>query len=898
MEYNDQQKRFQVASRHNFIEILTEWKHLAAEDRMTDLFVDLAIPGAGEKLFTYSVPNDLIHAIKRGVRVITSFGKRIVIGFVVETSAESLSVAERGHSVPHIKPIRDVLDPEPILTEDLLNLTGWIAEYYIAPLGEVLKAVLVQGAARPGKRVVTLATEIPPERRREIRLSPKQALILREISREGSLTVQQLRKNVGEKTIYAPLNELEQRGLVRITEEPPQAVLKSKTENIVKITADSRRRWEELLSDSGRFTKSALGQAAILRLLAGTVQVPSVISVNDLLRQSGGTLSALKALIRKDILTLSTREVMRSAEYDLYSAALGSIEITLNDHQQAAFEKIKSAISERRFQTFLLHGITGSGKTQIYIESIREILALNRTAILLVPEISLTPQIVRRFRYHFGDKVAVLHSRMSVGERYDAWRAAWNGRCPVVIGPRSAIFAPLKNVGLIVVDEEHEPSYKQYEQTPRYHARDVAVVRASHANAVVILGSATPSLESYTNALSGKYTLLELPDRVEAAELPKVEIVDMLAERKRKLEKFRLEERENTTGDTNNPQVKRQFEPGILSDLLRTKIEDRLKKQEGIILFQNRRGFASYIECPDCGYVEMCENCNISLTYHMNKRQLRCHYCGFVKQPAGACPRCSSSAIRYRGFGTQRVEEELAKFFPQARLVRMDLDTTTRKGSHDMLLKKFSEGDADILLGTQMVAKGLDFPRVTLVGVISADTQMLLPDFRSSERTFQLLAQVAGRAGRSTLAGEVIIQTAQPDNPTLRHIIGHDYRGFYDEELEFRKELDYPPFSRLILLEFRGKHEEDVMQHATEFRELFPKVMGSIRMMGPSGAALSKLKGMYRWHIILKSPKDEDPGGHILHKTLQSVLHIYKSMPTSKSRAVRMTVDVDPVSMM
>jgi primosomal protein N' (replication factor Y) len=865
---------------------------------MTELFVDLAIPGAGDKLFTYSVPNELIHTVKRGVRVVTSFGKRTVVGFVVETSVESQNCAERGHSIPHIKPIQDVLDIEPVLTEDLLNLTSWISDYYMAPLGEVLKAVLVQGAARPGKRMVSLTGTFPPTVRQDLPISPKQAAILRELSHQASLTIQQLKKNLGEKTIYAPLNELEKRGSIRITDEAPQIQLKSKTENIIEITAASRQRWEELLSESDAFTRRALGQAAILRSLVATVQVPSVISAVELLKQSGGTLPALKALVRKDIISLSVREVMRKTEFDLYSTALGSIEITLNDYQQSAFEHIRTAIDENRFQTFLLHGITGSGKTQIYIESIRETLARHRTAILLEPEISLTPQIVRRFKYHFGDQVVVLHSRMSIGERFDAWRAAWNGTCSIVIGPRSAIFAPLKNVGLIVVDEEHEPSYKQYDQTPRYHARDVAIIRASTANAVVILGSATPSLESYTNALNGKYTLLELPDRIETAELPRVEIVNMTEERKRKLEEFRHDVREQKILGGEASSIKKEFEPGSISAILHQKIEDRIRKKEGIILLQNRRGFASFIECPDCGYVEMCENCNISLTYHLSTKHLRCHYCGFVKQPAGVCPRCGSTAIRYQGVGTQRVEEELLKLFPGVRLVRMDLDTTTRRGSHDALLKKFSEGDADILLGTQMVAKGLDFSHVTLVGIISADTQMLLPDFRSSERTFQLLTQVAGRAGRSALAGEVVLQTNRPDHPTLQHVLTHDFRGFYHEEIESRKELDYPPFSRLILLEFRGKHEEDVMQHASEFGGLFQKHRGTIQMMGPASAALSKLKGMHRWHIILKSPKSEDPGGHLLHKTLQHVIHLYRTLPSSKSRSVKMIVDVDPVSMM
>ncbi len=865
---------------------------------MNELYVELAIPGTADKLYTYSVPAELMPAARRGARVIASFGKRTVIGFIVETSAESQTAAERGRSIPHIKPIQDVLDVEPILSEQLLNLTSWIAEYYLAPLGEVLKAVLVQGAVRPGKRIVSLEAPSLQAAMQQVAHAPRQAEILRELSQRGPATIQQLKKHLGARAIYSPLNELARRGFVRILEEQPKPQLKSKTEAVIEVTPESRQIFEQHLALLEASSRRSPGQAAILRALTSTINLPSAIAVTDLLKQSGSALSALRALARKRILTITSREVIRKTEFDLYPSSLGTIEITLNDYQRNAFECIRQSLEENKFQTFLLHGVTGSGKTQVYIESMHEALARKRSAILLVPEISLTPQIVRRFKYHFGENVIVLHSRMSIGERYDAWRAAWERESSIVIGPRSAIFAPLRNVGLIVVDEEQEPSYKQADQAPRYHARDVAIVRAAAAHAVVILGSATPSLETYTNAVNNKYSLLELPERIDTAKLPEVKIVDMLAERQRKLEEFREAERQRKKEADGQPHTKKPPERDILSDTLRRKISDRLEKNEGIILLQNRRGFASYVECPDCGWVEMCENCNISLTYHATKKHLRCHYCGLVRSPAETCPQCRSAEIRYHGVGTQRVEEELARSFPKARLLRMDLDTTTRRGSHDAILKKFSEGEADILLGTQMIAKGLDFSRVTLVGVISADTQMLLPDFRASERTFQLLTQVAGRAGRSALRGEVIIQTGQPDNPTLRYIAAHDYIGFYRDEIEHRKELCYPPFSRIILIEFRGKQDEEVMHHASEFMENLTERRQSIQVLGPASAALSKLKGVYRWHIILKSLKTDDPGGHILHKVCHEAVHLYRNSRAGKSRSVKMIIDVDPASMM
>jgi primosomal protein N' (replication factor Y) len=472
---------------------------------------------------------------------------------------------------------------------------------------------------------------------------------------------------------------------------------------------------------------------------------------------------------------------------------------------------------------------------------------------------------------------------MSVGERYDAWRRVADGKCRIVIGVRSAIFAPLKNLGLIVVDEEHEATYKQYDASPRYNARDVALVRARFANAVVVLGSATPSVESYFNALSGKYKLLQLPERADNAKLPKIEIVDLAQERKAGKLK------------------------GSISVQLKERIESRLTKGEGVILLQNRRGFSTYAECLDCGYVETCENCNVTLTYHVTKKHLRCHYCGFVKQPPTACPECLGVSLYYGGVGTQKVEDEVATLLPGVKLVRMDLDTTTRKGSHDKILSQFADGGTDILLGTQMVAKGLDFSRVTLVGVISADTGMLLPDFRASERTFQLLTQVSGRAGRSELEGEVIIQTYLPEHFSLKYVLANDYVGFYNHELISREELDYPPFSRLALIEFKGENEKAVEQCAVKFADLLKEASGprsksavssrlTCKVLGPAPAAISKLKRNYRWHIVIKSIRSKDPSGKSLRELLLNTEGIYRRKFADSN--VKMTIDIDPQGMM
>ncbi|MBI1805892.1 MAG: primosomal protein N' [Ignavibacteria bacterium] len=866
---------------------------------MTELYVDLAIPVAVNRIFTYSVPHELYHAARRGVRVVAPFGKRTVIGFIVETSLTSQTCAERGKTIPHIKAIHDILDPEPVLSADLLNLTQWMAEYYFAPWGEVLKAVLVQGAARPAKRIVS-ATTTEHEITIGVRATgPKQAALLKELRQHGAMTIAQLQKILKTKSIHTTLNELSQIGLVTMREELSQSRLKPKFEKVIEISDNERERWDQWLSDGQPATKRDERRRALVRELLTVTRDRTFIPLTEALKKSGASLSTAKTLAQMHLITIGKREVIRTSEFDLYESSLGAQNIILNLYQQNALDEITKVVEGGKFQAYLLHGVTGSGKTQVYIEAIRHVLDQGKTAIVLVPEISLTPQIVRRFKLHFGEKVAVMHSRMSLGERYDAWRMAWEGRCSVVIGPRSAVFAPLKQIGLIVVDEEQESSYKQFDQTPRYHARDVAIMRASLTNAVVVLGSATPSIESYANATSGKYSLLELPERVDNAQLPDIEIIDMTNERKRKLELFLTEGKERFTKDPAAARAeKRKFEFGSISDFLKEKIADRLRKKEGIILLQNRRGFSPFVECPMCGFIEVCEQCNISLTYHLTKKHLRCHYCGNVKQPPEVCPQCLSPDINYRGVGTQRVEKDLQNLFPNATLVRMDLDTTSSRGAHDRMLRRFSDAEVDILLGTQMVAKGLDFSRVTLVGVISADTQMLLPDFRSAERTFHLLTQVAGRAGRSSLAGEVVIQTCQPNHYSLQHVVIHDFKSFYAQELGYRKELHYPPFSRIVLIEFKGKHEEEVMNHASIFADKLKNYNHHFLTLGPAPAALPKLKGLFRWHIVVKSLKETDPGGHRIHEVLQEVVHGYHASALGKNKSVRLTIDVDPVGMM
>ncbi len=854
------------------------------------LYADVAIPLTVDKLFTYSVPEQLQAELKNGIRVVVQFGKRTVIGIIVAISANKPNIAS-------VRSISDILDTEPILSDEMLSLARWISGYYFSPLGGVLKTMVVQRALRPVNRIVRLAFATDTQQLPTVQLSSLQLSIVNMLNAKKKMSIQMLQKTLGVKSIYSALNKMVQRGLIIVEDELAIPTLKPKRERTIIVTDNLKELWNQyLVNIQTQQKKNARQRETMKRLLSLNVQE---ISVTEFLKSAGVPLSVLKTLERKQLLTFGWRDVARLDPYDLYESSLGKQNITLNERQQHAVEIILAKQRSKQFHTFLLYGVTGSGKTQVYIETIRETLQQGKTAIVLVPEISLTPQIVRRFKLHFGDKVVVLHSRLSFRERSDAWRHIQEEHHPIVIGPRSAVFAPLKNIGLIIVDEEHEASYKQFEQTPRYHARDVAIMRAHNAHAVVVLGSATPSLESYTNALNGKYSLLELPERVDTAQLPKIELVNMAAERQRKFllyrEKRKLEFKEDPIKARTSQQT---FEYGMISDMLKEHIVQRLKKREGIILLHNRRGFAPIIECLDCGKVDMCDNCNITLTYHLTKKHLRCHYCGLVKQPPEKCSNCKGTDIQYRGFGTQRVEEELSQLFPEARLLRMDLDTTSRKGAHDKILRKFSDGEADILLGTQMVSKGLDFPRVTLVGVISADTQMLLPDFRSAERTFQLLTQVSGRAGRSTLAGEVVIQTFQPTHYSLQHVLKHDFTSFYHEEIAYRKELLYPPFSRLVLVECKGKHEETVIQHAAFIANLLKQKMTGYIVLGPSPAAITKINKQFRWHIVIKDIKSKNPSGSILHHRLKDVIAKYYSSPLGKNKSINCVVDIDPVGMM
>ncbi|HAQ08237.1 MAG TPA: primosomal protein N', partial [Bacillus bacterium] len=661
-----------------------------------------------DKTFDYKIPEHLLDVIKPGVRVIVPFGPRKIQGFVTGLKKES--------SFAKLREIIEPLDLNPVLNEELLELGEWLTEqtlsYKISSYQVMLPAAL---KAKYEKKIVI------PEEVNAASLPNKVRLLFggsREVKWEDAVAqglVQQLQKEAAA-------------GRIDVVYEVKDRVRKKLLKHVFPALDP-----EKLKEIKDNLPAQASGQKAIIEFF---LEQPEPVEQRLIVSSLGISQASVNSLVKKDVLAVKEMEVYRDPfserEFQRKTA------LTLTEEQEKAISPVLSSIESEKHEVFLLYGVTGSGKTEIYLQSIQEVLNKGKEAIVLVPEISLTPQMVTRFKERFGDYVAVMHSGLSAGEKYDEWRKIQRKEVKVVVGARSAIYAPFENLGIIIIDEEHETSYKQ-EENPRYHARDVAIQRAKTYNCPVVLGSATPSLESFARAQKGRYTLLSLPKRMNNQALPTVDIVDMREELR--------------TGNRS-----------MFSVNLFEKLKDRLEKKEQTVLFLNKRGHSSFVMCRDCGYVKNCPHCDITLTYHRYKEQMKCHYCGYEEQVPVICPECNSEHIRYFGTGTQKVEEELNKLLPEARVIRMDVDTTGRKGSHEKLLNAFQDGHADILLGTQMIAKGLDFPNITLVGVLSADTMLHLPDFRASEKTFQLLTQVSGRAGRHKLAGEVVIQTYTPEH--------------------------------------------------------------------------------------------------------------------------------------
>ncbi len=759
-----------------------------------------------EEPFRVSVPESIRREVLPGCQVMLSIAGHnasAYVGYVSGLLEEEAGLEPEGEVV-------DLLaDGRPVLSPVILQLLAWISDYYLSSPVDAIATAL----PAPLRSVVDDVVELDEFRLEspamKVRDSSLRRKILQELAGGRRLTVRQLRKRLGRRELYRTIAELERGGLVRVSKAFSET--RPMTRSAWRLAASTSADPAELLARS-----------------------PKKRHAFDLLSSEPGRAHfAEEAGVSREVLNgLVALGLAEKVEVEVSSAFAPKFDeprkaiTALSNHQQAALDTLSEAAAARNFQAFLLHGVTGSGKTLVYIELLRKVLDAGRTAIVLVPEIALTPQTASRFRHHFGDDIQIMHSAMSSREKYDAWQRLRQGKARIALGARSTIFAPLENVGAIIVDEEHDTAYKQ-DRSPRYHARDTAVMRAKLENALCVLGSATPSFESYTNAATGKYRLLELPERIDNASLPKMGLVWMPGSQRV------------------TPSIS-----GAVYDAIRL----RLERDEQVILLQNRRGFAGSVLCLECGHIPQCRFCNIPMVYHASDRSLRCHYCGHTAPHRQACPACASEKLFYKSSGTERIEEELGELFPEERILRMDVDTTSTKGSHAEILGAFREKRARILLGTQMVAKGLDFPDVTLVGVLMADIGLNLPDFRAAERSYSLLMQVAGRAGRSAAPGEVILQLYNRENELFRHLLEGDYRRFYDAELQVRTELGYPPASKLVKFEFSSPEESVAEQGAALFLEklmpLLPEGKGTI--LGPAPAGITRIKGRYRYQLILK----------------------------------------------
>ncbi|MEX2473365.1 MAG: primosomal protein N' [Gemmatimonadota bacterium] len=815
------------------------------------------------RTFTYGVDGVLPPV---GTRVLVPFRRTERIGWVVGPGEDG--------PIKGLRKVLSVLDREPTVTPDVLELCRWMADYYVSPLGIALRAALPAVLSDVSRDYMTWVGEASGLDG----LRPRERKVAEHLSaRAGAQRVQTLRRSLGMGSIWTELRALEAAGLLDHEAVPP-AEPSVKTRRVVRVVRNPGTLEER---------EEIFGRAARQREAFDLLQASGgAAELAHLTAEEGFSRSVVTGLEEKGLVEVADEEEIR----DPFAAEPPRIppDLVPTPAQRAALTALTAALDEERPSPFLLQGITGSGKTLVYIELLREVLARGRTGIVLVPEISLTPQTVSRFRAHFGDQIAVLHSGLSDGERYDAWRLLRSGERRVAVGARSALFAPLDRLGLVVVDEEHDGSYKQSE-APRYQARDLAVVRARAHGAVCVLGSATPSLESRHNVDTGKFRRLELPERAGGASLPEVRVVDLREARRKGGGSG------GGGGGGGGPQGGRGAGAGVFSPELVDAVGVRLRRREQVILLLNRRGYSSFVQCRSCGEVERCENCSVSLTYHRVTRRIVCHHCRFEAAAPSRCPRCGSDDLSFRGVGTEQVERVAVETFPEARIARMDVDTTSGKWAHQRILDRVERREVDILLGTQMIAKGLDFPNVTLVGVVNADVGLHLPDFRASERTFQLLSQVAGRAGRGALGGEVVIQTSMPEHYAVQAAVAHDYEGFAARELDERRRPRYPPHVRLANVVLSSPDQELVVEAAEGAarwlkRKLAAGIAGEeVELVGPAPAPIERLHGRWRWHFLLRT---ESP------RALGLAAHAVVARHRLPSGDVRLALDRDPVALL
>jgi primosomal protein N' (replication factor Y) len=812
------------------------------------IFIEVVLPLAISKTYTYRVPQELVDDIAIGKRVVVQFGRsKIYTGIVC-------LITEIPPALYEAKYIIDVLDSEPIVNEFQLKLWHWMSDYYLCHLGEVMQAALPSALKLASETRIVLNTV---EEIDKSILSDKEFLIVDALELHPELSVSDISKLLGQKTVFPLLRALFEKNVIVISEEITEKFKPRKKAFIVLNPlykeSENRKALFEVLERAPK-------QLEVLLAYFKLEKQQDEISKSDLIDASGASTSILKALLEREIFLQEDRVVSRLSSVDLEHIR----DFQLNEAQVVALHETEVQLDKKG--VVLLYGETSSGKTQIYIRLIEQMLLKEEQTLYLLPEIALTTQVIERLREHFGGQIGVYHSKFNDNERAEVWQKVLKGEFKIVLGARSSIFLPFKNLGLIIVDEEHESSYKQYDPAPRYHARDTAIYLAHLHKAKIVLGSATPSMESFYNAKINKYGFVTLKGRFGGVKSPLIEVVSIAEETKRKT-------------------MQSHFTSVLLKE-----IKEALERKEQVILFQNRRGYTPVLLCTTCGYTPKCVNCDVSLTFHKSSAKLHCHYCGYKQDIVSACPACGSTRIEQKGFGTEKIEDELQRIFENARIARMDLDSTRTRNSFQVLLNDFEEGKIDILVGTQMVAKGLDFGNVTTIGIISADSMLNYPDFRAFERSYQMLAQVSGRAGRRAKQGKVIIQAYDTSHRIISQVIKNNYEEMFDTEILERRNFHYPPLYRLIQLNVKHKDLSKLGFIANSLAKILRVQFGN-RVLGPEAPMISRIRNYYIQTILIKVER-EGVSIQKIKEALQQILIQFDSQPINKG--VYMHVDVDP----
>jgi primosomal protein N' (replication factor Y) len=826
------------------------------------MFASVLLPLPLPGYFTYLVPEEFQPVISPGKRVVVPFGKRkIYTALVHEVHTHNPSSVE-------VKSILSVIDDRPVVFPVQFSIWEWIASYYMCTPGEVMNAALPSGFKLASESMICLNPEADLE---TADLNEKEIMVIEALLAQKKLPVNIIADMLDQRKIIPLINTLIEKGIV-CAEEKLENKYKPFKQSFIRLNKELVDNEEKLKEVFDELSKRAFRQLQVLivylSLSKGENGLAADVKKGDLLKNKEVTGQSLQALISKGILEAIEVKASRIASSH---ARNDPGDIMLSLHQKRAFDDIQKIFTEK--EVILLHGITSSGKTELYVKMINQAILEKKQVLYLLPEIALTSQIINRLQRYFGDKVGVYHSRYNDNERVEIWNHCLDteknfetGRFQVILGARSALFLPFHNLGLVIVDEEHDTSYKQYDPAPRYHARDAAIMLARLHGAKVILGSATPAVETYFNALSGKYGLVEMSERYGGVSMPEI----LLA---------------NVREETRNKTMQSHF-----SSVLISHIREALKLGEQVILFQNRRGFSLHLACDACDWVPMCKNCDISLTYHKKENKIKCHYCGYSENLPARCPQCQSTRILMKGFGTEKVEEELGAIFPETSIRRMDLDSTRTKYAHQRIISDFEERRINILVGTQMVTKGLDFDNVSLVGILNADNMINFPDFRSHERSYQLMEQVSGRAGRKAKQGKVIIQSFNPAHPIIQYVVMHDYYAYFRSQLEDRNKFHYPPYYRLIILRLKHRDQHVLNKAARDLAQDLRADLGK-RILGPEYPLVSRIQNFYIKHILVKTEKGPNVSG--MKDLIRGKIDELHKVPAY--RQVRVIVDVDPI---